>query len=205
MEVAEKTELCLISACKLSNIFCNLYIIGPQPDKVGRIKEDNKIIGEIFRVDSNLSICQLTTATYLSEGEFGSNLDLAEKLLTLADKIVVLQSKHLRYYQCEDGIETETLTRWLKNQWDDEEVRMSLLEAPNELDGIPSAVMKKAKLGQKPCAALINFADGLNPDSISLGGFSPLFEWKCLKGLKPRKDALERLKKLTSDDSLLYV
>lgn len=75
------------------------------------------------------------------------------------------------------------------------------LEQPNVIKGVAAAVLTDRIFSQKPCLLLLNYTDSQKADSITLSGFSSLFNVAGLSKIIRKvsnQTSINRLKKLQS-------
>lgn len=166
-----------------------------------------RIVARFFKISESVLHCHIPEELCPEDvNKFtGELLSLDCPRVSKNLSIVVLSSDHLSSYQCcgEDRGVDNPLQRCLISP---SALKLfsppcKRLEQPNVIKGVAAAVLTACTFSQKHCLMLLNYTDSQKADSITLSGFSSLFNVNGLLQLLNKvsnKTSLDRLKKLQS-------
>jgi len=216
-------QLLIVTSTKLAKHFVDVYIAPKNSDnssvEVGQIIEKEKLannepdglepkdvqgrtVARFYRISDTVLHCNVEELHADDLNTFSDVLFNAELSKISKDlKVAVLSSDHLTNFQ---SLDFNTLDAPLSKCLIFSPIQNLLnppcdrLEQPNVIKGVPASVLTECKFKEIPCLLLINYVDTQTPDSITLSGFTPLFNVSEFSQIKkcPNNTSNERLKRL---------
>ena len=199
-----EADTLIVTSCGLSKAFCDVYVLGPKPEKVAKIVGDDEEkeanFGDIFKASKGVVVLNVAFKT-LQESDCNA---LAKLIVNLPMKnFAVLHSQHISNFRTFESREKFAIKRYLKTEaWKETFKGLAALESPNVVTGIAAGVLTAAQFASKAAILLISYSDSHYPDSMSLSGFNDLF--KLSESVKRHPEAEENLKRLSKKTETLY-
>lgn len=203
----KEKNLLIICEGNLASIYANLgcdqsLLCG---DLLAKRHDQDVAIGKIY---GGTDFTIVSVERELKQQEF---LILANTILGLTDtgcNIICLTSRHISEYRVEELDGEEPLVRSLASKSFTQTDDIKMLEMPNILTGLSSAILSISVVKGLPCLLLVSYVDLLTADSISLQGFQSIHKIKMVQASslqKPNIAEALKSKQLFKNTNHLYI